>query len=369
MISRITSCFIRLEIQHTVRRLRRRIAAADSDCINSLRLSLATEMAKLKELQTAANVPDMPLSPIILDDEAMWDEDADAEEDGIGADSPQQTAMVTGFVEGITLPMPSNRNVPEHFGPTELALRKEQASNELNCLRGLIADKSFQYSHVIRNAPTKKVRTRAQTKVKTLDTEILFHCRLYSRCRSRLIILCADADTMGKFQTLTKEHIKASSAVLNPNIAGSTRLQLSWLWRSSYMARDPTVLGGQNADANADADADFAQDPTSLLECVYNLLHYLRYLTVPEVKRVHWLRARAQCHRWKEELTLVNHEMVWTVRYFLFKSNWWESASATVGITAGAAAYARRKKAMWRDLALMADRQYQHVTNSYNSPM
>jgi len=61
--------------------------------------------------------------------------------------------------------------------------------------------------------------------------------------------------------------------------------------------------------------------------------------------------------------------MVWTVRYFLFKSNWWESALATVGITAGAAAYARRKKAMWQDLALMANRQYQHVTNSYNSPM
>jgi len=53
------------------------------------------------------------------------------------------------------------------------------------------------------------------------------------------------------------------------------------------MVRDPTVLGRQNANANA--DADFAQDPTSLLECVCNFLHYLYYLTVPEVKRVHWL--------------------------------------------------------------------------------
>ena len=269
----IKTCFIRLEIQHTVHRLRRRIGGTDSDRINSLRLSLATQMVKLKELQTAAEVTDMPSSPIILDNEAVWDDDADTEEDGIGADSPQQTAMVSGFVEGIILHMPSNRNVPKQFRPTELVLRKEQASNELNFLRGLIADKSFQYSHVIRNAPTKKVRTRAQTKVKTLDTEILFHCRLYSRCRSRLILLGADADTMRKFQTLNKEHIKASSAVLNPNIAGSTRLQLSWLWRSSYMARDPIAVNEHSADA--DADADFAQDPASSLECVYNLLHVL----------------------------------------------------------------------------------------------
>ena len=256
----IKTCFIRLEIQHTVRRLRRRIGGTDSDRINSLRLSLATQMVKLKELKTAAEVTDMPSSPIILDNEAVWDDDADTEEDGI---------------EGIILHMPSNRNVPQQFRPTELVLRKEQASNELNCLRGLIADKSFQYSHVIRNAPTKKVRTWAQTKVKTLDTEILFHCRLYSRCRSRLILLGADADTMHKFQTLNKEHIKASSAVLNPNIAGSTRLQLSWLWRSLYMARDPIAVNEHSADADADADADFAQDPTSLLECGYNLLRVL----------------------------------------------------------------------------------------------
>jgi len=179
MTSHITSCFIRLEIQHTVRRLCQGIAAADSDRINSLQLSLVTQMVKLKEFQMAANVPDIPLSPIILDDEAMWDND-DTEEDSIRADSPQQTAMVTGFVEGITLPLPSNHNVPEHFRPTELALQKEQASNKLNCLHGLIANKSFQYSHTIRNVPTKKVQTRAQTKVKTLNTEILFHCQLYS---------------------------------------------------------------------------------------------------------------------------------------------------------------------------------------------
>jgi len=133
-------------------------------------------MVKLKELQTAADVPDIPLSPIMLDNEAVWDDDANTKEDGIGADSLQPMVTVTGFVEGTILPMPSNHNVSEHFSAIELALQKEQASNELNCLHGLIADKSSQYSHVIQNAPTMKVWTRAQTKVKTLNTEILFYC-------------------------------------------------------------------------------------------------------------------------------------------------------------------------------------------------
>ena len=103
--------------------------------------------------------------------------------------------------------------------------------------------------------------------------------------------------------------------------------------------------------------------------CVQPSPRSLTELTFLKVKRVHWLRARAQYHRWKEELTLVGHEMVWTVRYFLFKSTWWKSAAASVGITAGAAAYARRKMAMWQELAFLADRQYQHVTNNYHSPI
>ncbi len=43
----------------------------------------------------------------------------------------------------------------------EMDLRKQQAKRYLSGLKELIADKSFQYSHVIRKAPRKTVRTRA----------------------------------------------------------------------------------------------------------------------------------------------------------------------------------------------------------------
>src|SRR5882757_9570902 len=86
------------------------------------------------------------------------------------------------------------------------------------------------------------------------------------------------------------------------------------------------------------------------------------------VKRVHWLRARAQSHRWKEEFTLVQYEMTWVVRFFKHMSGTWSrrhdnvlsflSSGTSVNPTAseadwtrGAAAYAQRQIRTWSQFA------------------
>lgn len=255
---------IRLEIQHTVRQLGRSGGNVDHDRIQRLRDSLTTLMSQMKAMQVSVGAVDVPSVPVILDDETLWDDDVD--DDGVHLDShglSGGSASALGsapiLVERQVLALPSNGNVPASFAPTELARRTEQAASILNRLRNLIADKSFQYSHVIRDAPTKKVRTRAQTKVKSLNADIMVHCRMYSRCRARLVLLGADDLLLRKFQTLTKEDVKASSAVLNPNIPGGSRLRLSWLWRTSYATQ-------HSALASPDADAD--SDPLAVLECM-----------------------------------------------------------------------------------------------------
>ena len=86
------------------------------------------------------------------------------------------------------------------------------------------------------------------------------------------------------------------------------------------------------------------------------------------VKRVHWLRARAQHMRWREECILVRYEMEWTVRYFLHKSDLWTLGDHT-NIAAGAVAYAHRQAAMWRDLAHYADQSFKSVNVNYKSPL
>lgn len=80
------------------------------------------------------------------------------------------------------------------------------------------------------------------------------------------------------------------------------------------------------------------------------------------VQRVHWLRARAQKHRWEEEVVLVGHEMEWTVRYFLYNKKLWNGQKGCQG---GAGAYAARAAAMWHAMAKQAEDKFTSVNISY----
>lgn len=107
------------------------------------------------------------------------------------------------------------------------------------------------------------------------------------------------------------------------------------------------------------------------------------YLTV---RRVHWLRARAQKMRWQEEVTLTGYEMQWTVRYFQHMSHKWELPSNSFGIgpssgasssgpnvavtlSDGAIAYWKRKQAVWEDLMKKADNIFRKCNPAYDSPL
>src|SRR6266567_2572202 len=87
------------------------------------------------------------------------------------------------------------------------------------------------------------------------------------------------------------------------------------------------------------------------------------------VKCVHWLRAQAQKHRWREECTLVRYEMEWTVRYFMHKCHFWKSAVGAGQVLPGPSAYASRKATMWHQLALFADRSFKNINVNYKSPL
>jgi len=91
-------------------------------------------------------------------------------------------------------------------------------------------------------------------------------------------------------------------------------------------------------------------------------------LIILPVKRVHWLCARAQHLRWREECILVRYEMEWTVRYFLHKSHLWMLGDTT-DVSPSAVAYAHRQVAMWHDLAHYADQSFKTVNVNYKSPV
>ena len=118
------------------------------------------------------------------------------------------------------------------YRQVELQLRLKQADKSLQALRDTIADKSFQYSHVICVAPRKGVRTRAQATITKLNFQIALHCHVYAKCRAAIARLGTDEVVLNKYCILLKEDVKSSSAILNPNEPGSTRHQLSWIWQT-----------------------------------------------------------------------------------------------------------------------------------------
>jgi hypothetical protein len=158
--------------------------------------------------------------------------------DGISSDIRDNSTSTAGGLQ----PEPENRrlgmpstwvNQDNPYRSIELNLRIQQADKCLQALRDNIADKSFQYSHVIRVAPRKGVRTRGRGAITKLNSMIAYHARVYERCRRAMTMLGADQAILNKYPILLKEHLKSSTALLNPNEQGSTRLQLSWIWRSA----------------------------------------------------------------------------------------------------------------------------------------
>ena len=168
-------------------------------------------------------------------------------------------------IEDQIIALCSNGNISANYRNLELSHRISSAEDQLNQIRNLIAEKSFQFSHVIRISPRKRVTTRARSAVKKLNNQIAEHCRFYARCRSSLVILGAEPAILSHFKVLNPVDVVGSTAVLNPNLPGSTKIKLSWIWQSS--ARNILAYTGLTTPDTADDQNTPANDFPTLLEC------------------------------------------------------------------------------------------------------
>lgn len=148
------------------------------------------------------------------------------------------------FPENRSLLMPSTCLPQDHpLSKLELRLRKVQANRYLTAIREVIAEKSFQYTDVMRVAPRKAVVTRARNTIIKINQKLTFYAKVYSRCRAAMLRLAADTNTLNMFRVLTKHDVKVSTAVKNPNAPGSTTLSLSWIWQTSTAGeKSPATL-------------------------------------------------------------------------------------------------------------------------------
>jgi len=211
------------------------------DTIEKDRGQLTVLYLDMRRAQQAANIMESSNVPFVdVDGLNIWDDieldimpnsddmllDLDATSEAAPAPALAINSSGPLPIKDYLVPFPSNGNMDIRYRNHELTLWSFHAEHHLSRIRELIAEKSFQYSHVMCVSPCKGTTTRSHASVKKLNTEIVLHCRMYTRCQARLVILGGD---QSHFKVLTPDDVKASTAIINPNESGSTRLKLSWI--------------------------------------------------------------------------------------------------------------------------------------------
>ena len=232
-------------MQDRARRLVKDPREEDRKEVENLRQTLMSQFDVLNGLQRQAisDIAGEALEdPQLMDDPTAFDDfdpDPGVTLPGLLCNTRSRQEMESAPIAGVVPPECRPLSIPSAWSSqdnpyrgVELELQIKQAAKTLQALQDHIADKSFQYSHVIRVAPRKGVKTRARSAIAKLNNSIISLCRVYARCRSAMCKLGADDVTLRKYMILLKEHVQCSTALVNPNTAGSSRIELSWIWRS-----------------------------------------------------------------------------------------------------------------------------------------
>ena len=184
--SSCNSC--RIHVQDAIHRQSRDPRDEDEKQLEQLQESLHAQLTVLETMQQ--DIAGMLWPSIIQDDQSQFD-DIDDEELGHGAEDIRSDEAGVAPFRPPRMPSTCDGSDRVHQA-IELTLRRQQAGRLLSTLREAIADKSFQYSHVLRVAPGNTIRNRARAGIKKLNDVISFHCWAYNKCQSAMIQLGAE---------------------------------------------------------------------------------------------------------------------------------------------------------------------------------
>lgn len=81
---------------------------------------------------------------------------------------------------------------------------------------------------------------------------------------------------------------------------------------------------------------------------------------------MHWLRAKAQFERWKEEQYSIHNEAVWVPAYFHAKAECWKAWMVKAGEAklSGHKAYASRQVHAWEELSRSSMKAFTPITSA-----
>jgi hypothetical protein len=86
----------------------------------------------------------------------------------------------------------------------------------------------------MRNVDPAAAVTRPREAIQALGRTISSHRRVYARCRAAMIALNMDpAELSAIYQEIVDADIKTDTSIQEPNLPGSARQKLSWIFTTS----------------------------------------------------------------------------------------------------------------------------------------
>ncbi|KAI5989846.1 hypothetical protein EDC04DRAFT_2588181, partial [Pisolithus marmoratus] len=207
----------------------------------------------------------------------------------------------------------------------ERELRVGQANDCLDLLRTDLGNKAMLYRQNFRIANSTREGTRTKQEIQKVVAKVNKHVRSYQRARQAILQLDPDVNMAQKYQEIRPEDLAVSKEVTEENRFGQGTNKLAWFW----------MMDGEQSQLNAESGV--------LMEEFY---------------QINWLKARARRDRWKEEISLVRHEMLWTGLWFKHHKNIWEKR-ALHSMEPGKEAYANKQIGLWSDFAEKAMLMFQ----------
>jgi hypothetical protein len=272
-------------------------------------------------------------------DDDLWDDEDGAE----CTPEPEE-------IESLQLLLPSTlgHQECEHRGlhravDLEIQLRVGQCNDALQAIRLAVGKKAFVFRNDVRNARSKKYKTKAYRKVQSTSDLLSHYAQCYRRGRKALQDLNAPEDVLEKYQRLTADHLTAKETFLDSKVKGVKHKHLAWFWTVD--------IGGETVD-----DEMLKECESPLQHSVGELKNNLHASF--KVYRVNWLRAQASYARAREELDLVRHEMCWTVQFFRHRATSWQRRE-DFPLREGHRAFAARQRNMWNHFAMRANEAFE----------
>ncbi|KAI6008061.1 hypothetical protein EDC04DRAFT_2582223, partial [Pisolithus marmoratus] len=202
----------------------------------------------------------------------------------------------------------------------EMELRIGQGNDCLDRLRTDLGNKAILYCQTFRSENSTREGTRTKKEIQKVVSRINKHVRSYQRSGQAILRLEPAPSMEEKYPKIRPQDLVVSKEVTEENRFQQGTSKMAWFW----------MVDGEQGPLNVGAGG-----------------------MMEEFYRINWLNARARRDRWVEEVSLVRHEMLWTVLWFEYQKSIWEKR-ALHSVDAGKEAYANKQIGLWSDFSKTA---------------